>query len=95
MLAEVSNTPWRERHVYALAREDSTGRVLRARIDKNFHVSPFMGMDAEYDWRMTEPGEDLQVHIESRREGRTQSVRMKLKGAPYHAHPPVSAKAPR
>lgn len=133
VLAEVSNTPWNERHVYALAREDSTGRVLRARIDKNFHVSPFMGMDAEYDWRVTEPGEDLQVHIESRREGRTQfdatlalerreatpaalrgalvrhplmplrvvggiyahAVRMKLKGAPYHAHPPVSVKAPR
>ncbi len=68
--AEVTNTPWGERHVYAFARGEASGRVLRARIGKDFHVSPFLGMDAEYDWRLTEPGDDLQVHIESRRAGR-------------------------
>jgi DUF1365 family protein len=28
-----------------------------------------MGMDYTYDWRVTEPGESLSVHIESRRNG--------------------------
>ena len=68
--AEVTNTPWGERHVYAFARGEASGKVLRASIGKDFHVSPFLGMDAEYDWRLTEPGADLQVHIESRRAGR-------------------------
>jgi DUF1365 family protein len=64
--AEVTNTPWGERHVYALAREDGgEGRVLSGRVGKRFHVSPFLGMDAEYDWRLTDPGDDLQVHVES------------------------------
>ena len=26
-------------------------------------------MDAQYDWRLSEPAQDLQVHIESRRGG--------------------------
>ena len=68
--AEVTNTPWGERHVYAFARGDEVGKVLSARIGKDFHVSPFLGMDAEYSWRLSEPGADLQVHIESRHEGR-------------------------
>jgi uncharacterized protein len=69
--AEVTNTPWGERHVYAFARgEEQQGKVLHARVGKDFHVSPFLGMDAEYDWRLSEPGDDLQVHIESRSAGR-------------------------
>jgi DUF1365 family protein len=36
---------------------------------KRLHVSPLMGMDHVYDWRLTEPGERLSVHIESRRAG--------------------------
>jgi DUF1365 family protein len=32
-------------------------------------VSPFMGLDHVYDWRLTEPTESLLVHIESSREG--------------------------
>jgi DUF1365 family protein len=38
--------------------------------DKAFHVSPFMGMDHRYEWRVVEPSERLLVHIDSLREGR-------------------------
>jgi DUF1365 family protein len=41
-------------------------RVIRGEIDKAFHVSPLMDMDHTYDWRSTEPGERVQVHIDSR-----------------------------
>lgn len=61
--AEVTNTPWGERHVYAFS-------GLEGQVDKEFHVSPLMGMDSEYSVRLTEPGELLRVHMESRRGGR-------------------------
>jgi DUF1365 family protein len=69
VLAEVTNTPWGERHAYALSRTNGD-RVLTGRSEKLLHVSPFMGMDHEYDWRVGVPGERLSVHIESHREGR-------------------------
>jgi uncharacterized protein len=65
VLAEVTNTPWGERHCYLLGRGETGGRVLDATMDKAFHVSPFIGMDQTYEWRVTEPGERLQVHIEN------------------------------
>jgi uncharacterized protein len=45
------------------------GKVLTGRSDKVLHVSPFMGMDHEYDWRVSRPGERIAIHIESRQEG--------------------------
>jgi uncharacterized protein len=103
VLAEVTNTPWGERHAYVLLapaeepqredsrrREDSrlrangaldatnglpergcgpSRRVLSGSFSKALHVSPFMGMDHRYEWRMTSPAETLSVHIASNRAG--------------------------
>jgi uncharacterized protein len=69
VLAEVTNTPWGERHSYLLGRGEASGRVLDATTDKALHVSPFIGMDQTYEWRVTEPGERLQVHIENHAAG--------------------------
>jgi len=66
VLAEVTNTPWGERHSYLLGRSAGSEGVIRGEIDKAFHVSPLMGMEHTYDWRSTEPTERVQVHIESR-----------------------------
>jgi DUF1365 family protein len=66
VLAEVTNTPWGERHTYLLDRGDAQGKVLTETMDKAFHVSPFIGMDQTYSWRVSEPREQLQVHIENR-----------------------------
>ncbi len=70
VLADVTNTPWGERHAYALSRSNGDARVLTGRSEKVLHVSPFMGMDHEYEWRVGVPGSRLSVHIESQREGR-------------------------
>jgi len=124
VVAEVTNTPWGERHAYAIGRAGDD-RVITGRLEKAFHVSPLMGMDHTYDWRVTTPGEELVVHIGSSRAGNPafdatlslrrhelspalmrrvllrypamtarvsaliywQALRLKLKGAPYHAHP--------
>jgi DUF1365 family protein len=66
VVAEVTNTPWGERHSYVVT---GHGQVIKGDSEKVLHVSPFMGMDHRYDWRVTEPGETLSVHIESRRNG--------------------------
>ena len=66
VVAEVTNTPWGERHAYVLTPERSASRtVLRGSFAKALHVSPFMGMDHRYEWRLTAPGETLSVHIAS------------------------------
>jgi DUF1365 family protein len=69
MLAEVTNTPWGERHSYVLSDRAADSTVLRGRFAKELHVSPFMGMDHAYDARATQPGPTLSVHIESHRDG--------------------------
>lgn len=62
VVAEITNTPWGERHAYVL---DAADAKLRWRFAKNFHVSPFMDMDMSYDWRFSEPGERLVVSMNS------------------------------
>jgi DUF1365 family protein len=68
VLAEVTSTPWGERHAYALHRR-SNSPVVRGDSEKALHVSPFMGMDQRYDWRVATPGRGISVHIESREAG--------------------------
>jgi DUF1365 family protein len=65
VLAEVTNTPWGERHSYLLSHGDGASPVLHGSFDKELHVSPFMGMDHLYQARATPPGPTLSVHIES------------------------------
>jgi DUF1365 family protein len=71
VVAHVTNTPWGERHAYVMpvahAAEHGTVALMGAQFDKALHVSPLMGMDHIYDWRLTEPGPRLSVHIESHR----------------------------
>ncbi len=70
IVAEVTNTPWGERHAYAIRRKrDSSSPVVTGDSEKVLHVSPFMGMDHRYEWRVANPAETLSVHIESRRDG--------------------------
>ena len=62
IVAEVTNTPWGERHAYVIP-----GRA--AELDKRLHVSPFLSMDQRYVVRAGTPGVHLGVHLESRRGG--------------------------
>jgi DUF1365 family protein len=66
VVAHVTNTPWGESHAYVLERSTGGGAVMRDTLDKAFHVSPFIGMDGHYDWRVSEPGERLLVEIDER-----------------------------
>lgn len=71
VMAEITNTPWRQRHAYVLPVSTATrrGSALEWDFDKCFHVSPFMAMQRRYRWRLQVPGEDLRVHMEVGVEG--------------------------
>jgi DUF1365 family protein len=71
IVAEVHNTPWNEEHVYVLdeSQNQGTAQVKRFQHAKGFHVSPFMEMDYDYRWRITEPADRLAVHIDNLRAG--------------------------
>jgi DUF1365 family protein len=64
VLAEVTNTPWGERHVYAIGGDG--GGIVRGDSEKALHVSPFMGMEQRYEWNVATPDRTLSVHIENR-----------------------------
>jgi DUF1365 family protein len=67
VIAEITNTPWGERHAYSLQRPP--GGKLRFRFDKRFHVSPFMPMDQGYQWFFSEPGARLAIQMTNLRLG--------------------------
>ena len=72
IVAEVDNTPWGERHCYVVEVDGDnlgTGGVLRFRVPKAFHVSPFHPLDQEYEWRFSRPGRSLVVHMRNREDG--------------------------
>jgi DUF1365 family protein len=61
MLAEVSNTPWNEKHYYLVNLQEAQ------RHRKEFHVSPFNPMQQDYQWRVVPPAADHEhclVHID-------------------------------
>ena len=65
IVAEITNTPWGERHQYVLPMSGAA-RLRRIDFDKEFHVSPFMAMGMRYRWCFSEPGRRLFVNMQNR-----------------------------
>ena len=63
IVAEITNTPWGERHQYVLRVDIPAARLQRFEFDKDFHVSPFMPMDMKYRWCFNRPGQRLFVNM--------------------------------
>jgi hypothetical protein len=75
VIAEVTNTPWGERHAYLLAAPDGGPLDGPTRpLAKQLHVSPFLPLTMEYRCRIHPPGAQLRVQIASYRSGRRQFV---------------------
>lgn len=71
VIAEVTNTPWGERHAYVLAEGNPSGSGARHfSATKAMHVSPFFGMDHEYDFGFAMEKEQIQVTIVNRQNDR-------------------------
>ena len=67
IIAEVSNTPWREKHYYLLQveGEHQADELLNFANPKAFHVSPFLPMDMNYRWQLKNTHNKLFVKIEN------------------------------
>lgn len=72
LLAEVSNTPWNQRHYYLvdLRTQDDT--------KKAFHVSPFNPMDMTYQWQISPPDATLKLNMNCMREDKEFSAGINL-----------------
>lgn len=62
MIAEVSNTPWNERHYYLVSLEK------KVNFKKVFSVSPFMNLDMNYHWHIRQSPDKTLIHIENKRD---------------------------
>ena len=81
VVAEVNNTPWRQKHWYVLGDQNLTqspkSQVPHQRAalagsssekyihEKKFHVSPFMEMEQRYEWTVSKPEDKLKISIQS------------------------------
>jgi DUF1365 family protein len=66
VVADITNTPWKQRHAYVLPVSAATrhGEGFAWGFGKAFHVSPFLPMQCQYDWRFTAPDDALRVHMD-------------------------------
>lgn len=86
IVAEITNTPWKERHAYVL--DCVRGREhkrYRFGFSKDFHVSPFMPMEIEYDWGFNDPADLLHVHMRNlQNDGKVFDATLELKRKPLN-----------
>ncbi len=62
MIAEVSNTPWNERHYYLVPLEK------KVNFKKTFSVSPFMDLDMNYHWHIRQTQDKALIQIKNIRD---------------------------
>ena len=63
IVAEITNTPWGERHCYVLRQDTPGADRLCAQSVKALHVSPFMPMALAYEWDLGTPAGQLDVRM--------------------------------
>lgn len=63
VVAEVNNTPWGEQHCYVLDVRSQSSPSARVLVRKEFHVSPFLGMNFDYKFSIAKPGTSLSLGI--------------------------------
>ena len=61
IMAEVTNTPWNERHCYFITAKKN--KSFRQGLKKQFHVSPFWDMDHDYDWYFSDVSDTISVNM--------------------------------
>ncbi len=66
IIVEVNNTPWGEQHTYVVPVSDPGKKLIVAKkVEKAFHVSPFMEMDMHYRMLFSRPGEKIGIKMEN------------------------------
>ena len=85
VVAEVNNTPWGEQYAYVVD-PVSCGTARPFKVQKEFHVSPFMSMQQHYEWSFSEPQDNLFVNMASYEQGnKVFSARLELESQRINA----------
>ena len=88
IMAEVTNTPWKERHCYIITNENKNIETqnFHSKLEKKLHVSPFWGMDHKYEWLFSEPEKTLLVNMKNfKNENMVFDANLKLKRIPFNS----------
>jgi len=86
IMAEVTNTPWQERHAYVIDKQSQSKNKLNfsASLKKQLHVSPFWGMDHDYEMLFSLPEDSLNVHMKNyKNKEKVFDVTLSLKRRPF------------
>jgi len=86
IMAEVTNTPWQERHAYVIDKQSQSKNKLNftASLKKQLHVSPFWGMDHDYEMLFSLPENSLNVHMKNyKNKENVFDVTLSLKRRPF------------
>jgi hypothetical protein len=89
VVADVTNTPWHERHAYVLGPAEAVDwrSGWRPTSRKVFHVSPFMTLDMEYRWLLRRPASSSAGrHRQPRRRGPALRAVLSLERRPLDRH---------
>ncbi|PTT04171.1 DUF1365 domain-containing protein [Pedobacter sp. HMWF019] len=62
-VAEISNT-FREMKLFFIGKENMVKGRFRQRVKKYFYVSPFIDLDASFDFNIMPPGDQLDIRID-------------------------------
>ena len=72
IVTHITNTPWGEDFAYVhdfmgekTVKQTKNGEITAFKLDKNFHVSPFMPMDIDYDWAFKHEANQILVHMKN------------------------------
>jgi DUF1365 family protein len=72
IVTHITNTPWGENYAYVhdfsaekLQESTKNGVITAFKLDKKFHVSPFMPMEIKYDWAFKLHEKQLLVHMKN------------------------------
>ena len=65
IMAEVTNTPWQERHCYIISNKTEKKSRITANLKKEFHVSPFWDMEHDYEWIFSNPEKNIFVNMKN------------------------------
>lgn len=82
IVTHITNTPWGEDYAYVhdftkkippekQVKSTNNGEITVFKLQKNFHVSPFMPMDIEYDWAFKLADKQLLVHMKNLQNNQT------------------------
>ncbi|CAH0535203.1 hypothetical protein VST7929_02864 [Vibrio stylophorae] len=81
LVAEVSNTPWLQRHYYVLKVDPNQPGYWQH--EKAFHVSPFNPIEQTYDWQVRPLDERLLIQLSVRDANKIFDATLALKAQPF------------